>query len=240
MLVENYLSRNEINNKIRLGRKAVGCKKEMSLPLLDPAPDWADPKEERHRYVILWHGCVTDDKNEIEANGASPGIEPTKGRPNTDFGRGFYTTTIERQARHWAWTRFYDPKFNRATGIQPVVLRFRVERHQLAKLKIIAFGAGDYDNRDFWSLVQHCRLSTPLNDPLPHTVNDHLGPIEHPANSGQRWYDIACGPVAAFWEQRSAMLDADQVSFHTPAAADILNRLIQSNDADYYRWEPVS
>src|SRR5207253_3837631 len=37
----------------------------------------------------------------------------TAGRVDRDFGRGFYTTTLEKQARHWAWLRFYDPKFAR-------------------------------------------------------------------------------------------------------------------------------
>jgi hypothetical protein len=204
------------------------------VPIRDPAPLWSNP--DVNRYVILWHGCVTDDKNAIEKSG----VDPTLGRPNTDFGRGFYTTTIERQARHWAWARFYDPKFSRATGIQPVVLRFRVDRHELAKLAAIAFGSGDYDDTDFWSLVQHCRQSTPLTDPPPRTIRHHHGPVEHHAGSGHFWYDVAHGPVAAFWEQRSAMHDADQISFHTRAAADVLNRLIHSKQTDQYRWYPVT
>lgn len=204
------------------------------MPIRDPAPPWSNSAVNRH--VILWHGCVTIDKDAIEKND----IDPTVGRPDTDFGRGFYTTTIERQARHWAWARFYDPEFKRATGIQPVVLRFRVDRHELAKLKVIAFVSGDYNNNDFWSLVQHCRQSTPAKDPRPHTINHHYGPVEHPAASGHLWYDVAYGPVAAFWEQRSAMHDADQISFHTPAAADVLNKLIQSKQMNQYRWDPVT
>src|SRR5919198_2236008 len=97
------------------------------MPILNPAPPWHAP---RSRYIILWHGCTTEDRDTIEANG----VDVTVSRVDTDFGRGFYTTTVERQARHWAWTRFYDPKFARKTGVQPVVLRFRVDRHKLAGL----------------------------------------------------------------------------------------------------------
>ena len=199
------------------------------MPILNPAPAWVLPV---NRYVILWHGCTTDDKDAIETHG----VDPSAGRPNTDFGQGFYTTTIERQARHWAWTRFYDPKFRRRSGIQPVVLRFKVDRHDLANLKCFGFGSGDYNNEDFWSLVQHCRQSTPKTDPPPHTVNDHAGPV---AEGGRHWYDVVYGPVAAFWDQRSAMHDADQISFHTKKAAQLLTDLMNSGDPDKYQWQPV-
>jgi len=195
------------------------------MPILNPAPSWTNP---RARYLELWHGCTTDDKNDIE----SQGIDPLKGRPNTDFGRGFYTTTLERQARHWAWARYYDPKFSRATGVQPVVLHFTVDRHKLAKLQSLCFTIGDYDYKDFWSLVQHCRQSTPPSDPPPRLVNDHLGPV----NESGQWYDIVCGPVAAFWDQRSAMNDADQISFHTKKAAKVLNGLMKSKNQKHYDW----
>lgn len=199
------------------------------MPILRAAPSWTKPVSQ---YIILWHGCTTDDKAAIEQNKVQVSIC----RPNTDFGRGFYTTTIKRQAQHWAWNRFYDPKFTRRTGIQPVVLRFRVDRHKLAKLTCISFGLGDYYNDDLWSLIQHCRQSTPPNDPLPHVVNDHAGPV---VDNGD-WYDIACGPVAAFWDHRVAMQDADQVSFHTQRAADLLDDLITSGDPDNYTFEFVT
>jgi hypothetical protein len=97
------------------------------------------------------------------------------------------------------------------------------------------FVLGDYGNEDYWSLVQHCRQSVP---PDPTTgkggvVNDHRRP---PGG----WYDLVTGPVAAFWQQRVAMNDADQVSFHTKSGVTLLNRLIKSGDRDEYRWDPVA
>jgi Protein of unknown function (DUF3990) len=193
------------------------------MPILNPAPPWTAPRDQ---YLVLWHGCTSDDKNKIEAHG----VDVTRGREATDFGRGFYTTTNEVQARHWAWIRYYDPKFSRATGVQPVVLRFRVNRHDLAKLQSICFFLGDYGNEDYWSIVQHCRQSTAT------AINDHHGPV---VERGLKWYDIACGPVAAFWEQRRAMTDTDQVSFHTDAAAKLLTALIRSGNVSEYSWHPV-
>lgn len=199
------------------------------MPLLRAAPPWTNPI---NRYVTLWHGCTAADQVAIQ----SRGVDPLVGNPDTDFGRGFYTTTIKRQACFWAWTRFYNPQFSHSTGIQPVVLRFRVDRHKLARLSCLNFVCADFNSQDFWSLVQHCRRSTPLSAPPPRTVNDHAGPIVYHGS----WYDIACGPVAAFWQQRSAMHDADQISFHTRRACRLLTDLIKSQKPGDYQSELVT
>lgn len=190
------------------------------MSILNPAPQWNPP---RSRHVTLWHGCTTQDRDAIELNG----IDLTVCRVDTDFGRGFYTTTIERQARHWAWVRCCDPKVANKAGIRPVILRFRVDRHKLAELPFIAFVLGQFGNKDYWSLVQHCRRDTPA------AINDHKGPTH---DGGYRWYDVAYGPVAAFWEQRVAMVDSDQLSFHTSRAAQLLDGLIRSGKRKDYEW----
>jgi hypothetical protein len=211
-------------------------------PILNPAPPW---QPDRSDYIVLWHGCTALDKNKIEK-----GIDLAYCRVDTDFGRGFYTTTLERQARQWAWMRFYDwqDKNPGATGNQPVVLRFKVRRYGvtprlsglddgLDKLLSLHFVLGDYGNEDFWSLVQHCRQSIPEDKKKGQTeeVHDHK-------RLPDGWYDLVTGPVAAFWEQRVAMDDADQLSFHTLEAVEILKVLIESGkkgNKDDYRWEPV-
>jgi len=200
--------------------------------ILNPAPPWS---LERSASVILWHGCLELDRADIEANG----IDPTRGRVDTDFGRGFYTTTVERQARQWAWQRFFLWRANAANAnhqTQPVVLRFRVPRYGqkgrirgLDRLFSLHFILGRNENEDYWSFVQHCRQSTPL------AIRNHGRP---PAG----WYDLVTGPVSAFWQQRVAMQDADQVSFHTSAGAAILNKLIKNSrngEADDYSWARV-
>jgi len=200
--------------------------------ILNPAPPW---QPDRSEFIILWHGCTVFDKDEIEQYG----IDLKKCRVNADFGRGFYTTTLERQARHWAWHRYYEWQGNNPgkPGNRPVVLRFRVKRYGregLDELSSLQFVLGDYDNEDFWSLVQHCRQST------AQTINDHK---RLPGG----WYDIVCGPVAAFWTQRVAMNGADQFSFHENGAI-VLNDLINkgkgkgpngNGDPDYYQWAPI-
>ena len=211
----------------------------MTTPLLEPAPDWTP---ERSEYVILWHGCTLLAKDAIEANG----IDLTRCAVNTDFGRGFYITTLEQQARFWAWEQARKSRRRHRAGTNPpVVLRFRVRRYtrifrlsplddgldQLASLHLVR---GDYDADDFWSLVQHCRQSTRAR------VNDHRRP---PTG----WYQLVTGPVSAFWKQRVLMAGSDQFSFHE-GGTYLLDALIAAGkgkgpdgtgDPDYYQWFTV-
>lgn len=176
---------------------------------------------------MLYHGCTAVD----QANIVKSGIDLSQCRVDTDFGRGFYTTTVEYQAEQWAWNRLY------ATGIKstpmnhPVILKFRVDRHQLSKLRQVSFVHADPTKDDFWSIVQHCRQSTSKK------IRDHQGPVAQP--DGTRWYDIVCGPVAAFCLQKFALQDADQISFHTDQAIKLLNRLIKSGVNQNFSVENV-
>ena len=47
-----------------------------------------------------------------------------------------------------------------------------------------------------------------------------------PASQGP-YYDLVYGPVAAFWNQRMSIADADQLSFHTAAAEAVLNKSVR-------------
>ncbi len=202
-------------------------------------------RPDRSDYVILWHGCTSFDKDDMEANG----IDLARCRVDTDFGRGYYTTTRKRQAEKWAWSRYYDWRADPANlgrgGNGPVVMRFKVRRYGeasgvgplndgLDSLWPLFFVLGDFDSEDYWSLVQHCRQSVPA-DPgkkRPARINDHKRP---PGG----WYDVVAGPVAARWRQRAVLPWADQVSFHTPTGLALLNALIDAGlagNTDLYGW----
>ena len=47
--------------------------------------------------LTLFHGTLASHAPSI-----LNGVQLQFGGPNTDFGKGFYTTTVERQARAWA------------------------------------------------------------------------------------------------------------------------------------------
>lgn len=160
-------------------------------PIRQP-PAWANQN------IALYHGTVDTQVPSLLAR-----VDPTKGRKGTDFGIGFYTTTLERQAYAWAWTRSLQ------AGARPAVIRFDVDRDSLASLDCLWFVRGSYDADDFWSLVLHCRQGRHAHGRTKMGV--------------QNYYDIVIGPLVANWRFHSTYYDSDQVSFHTVKAAGILD-----------------
>jgi hypothetical protein len=163
-----------------------------SLPILYPPPLWSNQD------IVLYHGTV-DTYVSALTTGA---VRVSSGKAGTDFGPGFYTTTVQRQARMWA------AQLSAARpGTAPAVVQFTLARNSLAALQTLAFARGDFDADDFWSLIHHCRL----------------GASGHGRAGYSPYYDLVYGPVAAFWNQRMIVADADQISFHTAAAEAVLN-----------------
>lgn len=203
----------------------------MAVPLLHPAPKWEHSLaangtiaiEGLHEFVTLWHGCTSDDWASILNDPRH--VQVGKGNSNTDFGRGFYTTTIQRQARHWAWLRYFSKCSTPPPGpggLLPVTLRFKVRREELTaglmNFEMLSFVSGSYDSEGYWSLVQHCRSGGSNQKCKPTTCSEE-----------EQWYDVVTGPAAAFWQQRVAMNDSDQVAFHTQRICDkLLNPLIEA------------
>jgi hypothetical protein len=87
------------------------------------------------------------------------------------------------------------------------VIEITINRLSLAYLEAIAFVRGDFDADDYWSLIHHCRK----------------GALDHARVPPAQYYDVVYGPVAAFWNQRMVVADADQISFHTASAENVLN-----------------
>ena len=156
--------------------------------------------------LILYHGTTDDAASAIsKPSRARPhSIDFNLCKPLKDFGRGFYLTTVLRQAESWADQKFRQrQKFKRVAC--STVLRFEVDRDQLAPLLSLCFvteSAGP--DSDYWDFVQHCRERT----------DTHL-------LQGNKNYDVVFGPVS-LGRQQFVIKDADQVSFHTEAALNIL------------------
>jgi Protein of unknown function (DUF3990) len=152
-------------------------------------PVWANPNAE------LFHGTTKRHADAILRDG----IDPSLGQPNTDFGRGFYTTTNRTQAGEWA-----DAKASES-GDLPVVLKLTINRNALARLRTLSFvlPTGDYR-----SLVERCRDRSDL----PYSTEQH--------------YDVVYGPVAKRWfgSGAYAIIEGyDQTSFHGEIAKTLLN-----------------
>ena len=181
----------------RLSPCLIYTAKVAALPVVHPAPLWTNQN------LTLYHGTVDPFAMAI----VTGPVLTSRGRTHTDFGPGFYTTTILRQAQMWA-AQLAAMKENVAAAVVQLI----VPREDLAELDALAFVRGDFHADDFWSLVHHCRQGATDHGRTP--IAPHYS----------RLYDIVYGPVAAFWNQRMAIVDADQVSFHTPRAEAVLNR----------------
>ena len=172
--------------------------------------------------LILYHGTTDDAAAAIsKSSRAWPhGIDFAFCKPLKDFGRGFYLTTVLRQAESWA-----DMKFKRHTKSRKAacsaILRFEVGRDQLAPLLSLCFVTeGTGPNSDYWDFVHHCREG----------ASTHL-------LQGDRNYDVVFGPVS-LGRQQFVIKDADQVSFHTEAALKILPApILHSQGTPTYKTE---
>jgi hypothetical protein len=157
-----------------------------------------------HGPLTLYHGCdhVSSANISIPVPPNRHGIRLASNRPFTDFGQGFYTTTSFNQAKYWANNRCR----RRGRATDPwlaTVLRFDVDRNQLASLEKLCFVI-ESSNSDYWDLVQHCRTG----------VGNHL-------LRGSSNYDVVFGPVS-LWPQKLVIKDCDQISFHTSGSLLIL------------------
>ena len=158
-----------------------------------------------NRPLVLYHGTTNIAASAISTPSDSRphSIDLTLCNPKADFGQGFYLTTVLTQAEDWADRQFrYLRKKNKELALA-VVLRFEVDRNHLASLLSLCF-VTDGPNPDYRDFVEYCR----------NQAGSHL-------LYGDRDYDIVFGPVT-LWPQRLVIKDADQMSFHTEAALEVL------------------
>ena len=178
---------------------------------------WTNPP------MALYHGANTQSlpPNPLNPTGVIAlyasygGLTPTvaSGRPDTDFGRGFYTTTYLHQAKQWA-NNGVDLLAKRSVPVasKAVVLRYEVDRDVMASLDVLAFAS---DTSDFYGLVSHCRTAAATRGGAvaPHLHRKAGGMAVGPPGP----YDVVYGPVS-LGTQQLCIKDCDQISFHTPAA----------------------
>ena len=170
-------------------------------------PPSATPPVWTNQDISLYHGTLAQYADLIILNGVLPPSANPSSRTDVDFGVGFYTTTLMRQAEAWAHVKVAAA----LVGVppNPGVVEFTVRREGLALLDCVWFVGGEFDAEDFWSLVFHCRGGGSAHS--------------RPASTKNGWYDVVVGPVASFWRQRVSLQGYDQVSFHTDDAVRVLN-----------------
>ena len=156
------------------------------------------PPHWTNQKIRLYHGTLDRFAGMITAGP----IQVRFGKLYRDFGPGFYTTTDRQQAYSWAVQLAAQQ-----AGTAPAVIELEIDRGGLAALDALGFVRGDFAAQDYWSLVHSCRN----------------GATDHGRSSRQPLYDVVYGPVAAFWNQRMSVANADQISFHTARAEALLN-----------------
>ncbi len=156
-------------------------------------PEWTNGPLE------LYHGTHLKFAESI----MSGGIDVSRSRPRTAFGRGFYTTTSLQIAQLWS-----KQVSLRAGESASAIVRVQIDRPTLSQLASLCFVRHSMEAKEYWSFVQHCRRG------LPH----------HPSTLD--FYDIVYGPIARLWagpSKSSTFVDSDQISFHSGAAQAMLN-----------------
>src|SRR5947209_3085513 len=96
-------------------------------PIVYPARAWTNQE------IVLFHGTI-----DLFASSILAGIRVAKGKPYTDFGPGFYTTTIYDQAHHWAAQMAAS-----RPGSAAAVIQIKIPRENLAALETLAFIHGN-------------------------------------------------------------------------------------------------
>jgi hypothetical protein len=154
--------------------------------------------------LVLYHGTVSAYVADIRR-----GIDITKCRPRSEFGRGFYTTRVRSQAVEFANEKFLRMRaLYRHNAVNPdpgtvAVIEFSVDRNFLGQLDTLAFVLPDSEWRDF---VAHCRSGAGRHKGLG------------------RYYEAVYGPVqivsGEWWKY-------EQLSFHSSPAARALTGQIK-------------
>jgi Protein of unknown function (DUF3990) len=162
--------------------------------------------------LVLFHGCTELSIRPSSPRGIAIDANPhnlslVAGGHRTEFGRGFYATTWQRQAEFWAnrQAKKLSIKLRNQPRPKAVVLRFEVARDMLAGLESLVFTS---EHSGFWSFVAYCRS----------------GSVSHGRGGGQTEYDVIYGPVSV-WPQRLVIKDCDQISFHTDKALAAISTL---------------
>jgi hypothetical protein len=164
--------------------------------------------------LVVYHG--TDEHSALQIMTTT--IDPRIGKDPSDFGRGFYVTSILASARYWA-----NQKVRRLTQpCKPAVLTFNISRDMLGELDDhLAFG---YPTDMFFDFVIHNRAN---GGGEPNHARSGRDPRSGAALSP--YYDLVYGPVSMY-PHRRIRYNADQICFLTRKAADCLGKPVGDPD----------
>ena len=152
--------------------------------------------------MILYHGSTLKVENPLL----------TKCRPNTDFGRGFYTTTSREQAEKWAFL-----KQQRAGKGKAIISEYEIDDNvfERSDLSIYTFSVADKNWLDFVFNNRKGLSSYNFDIVFGPVANDRLFATITLYEQGILTADAAI-------EQLKTHLLFDQISFNSQKALDCL------------------
>lgn len=118
------------------------------------------------------------------------GIDTSNFRRKSDFGAGFYVTTVVHQAEQWA-----NRRCRKRAGTTAEVLKYELERSSIETLRHLAFVV---DDNDYYDFIAYCRS----------------GAANHGPNRPSQ-YEVVLGPVS-LWPQKLVLASCDQLLFSNP------------------------
>ena len=153
--------------------------------------------------IVLFHGTIEDFKE----------IDLAKSRNKRDFGMGFYTTVLEKQAHSWAKSLA-----NRYSLKEYYVKSYVFHKNDGLKIKKFS-----EFNEEWLDMVSKNRM----NGGIQHDYDVVIGPVadDNTMSTIQRYMDGAITSDEAIKKLKYAKM-SNQVSFHTEKAIETL-----------YKWE---
>lgn len=159
----------------------------------------------------LYHGSTVEVKH--------PSLRP--GRKNTDFGKGFYTTTQKEQAEHWAKV-----KRKREGATRAVVSVYEVD-DALLDDPIIRKRLFNGVDAGWLEFVVRCRKA------VEHDYDLVFGPVANDnVFATVNLYESGVLDAPAAIAQLRAYKTYDQLSFHTEKVISAI-RFVDAYEADY-------
>ncbi|WP_415020868.1 DUF3990 domain-containing protein [Aestuariivirga sp.] len=150
----------------------------------------------------MYHGSVYSHFQQYKLSPGhsipSFGVDLSRCRPRTDFGRGFYLTTSLEQAEKWANIK----SLRSRSADQPLILEFNIDLEVFCKLDYLWFvRASD----EFNAFVRRCRR---------HDTWHKVSRTDDP-------YDVVLGPLSKF-PGHTVYDGCDQFSLHTQRAIGLM------------------
>ncbi len=190
---------------------------------------------------IVYHGTTSKDDEYLSLRDINS-IDITKGNPRTDFGQGFYVTSIFRQVLSFARYRAnflnrYKDRLGRNYD-RPIIIKYRLDKDMLGKLRGKIFDRPDirwaefvFNNRirDRKFMISDFHNTTMIYDYVyGHVADGKIARLVEMYKYDELDIEQFHGHILPRFPRQN-----DQLSFHTDKAVRCLEFKEVTEDEDY-------